>query len=585
MMLKHFSINKMANWELPFITGLFIFLWIYLIIRANTVFFFHDEIVTKWAYMVLWNPLPYHGYIDANNHFLNSFFGGLFIRLFHSDAMWIVRLPNILVFPVFFWAIVGLYNFFEKKINFYTLLISLTCSTFIIEFFGFARGYGISIAFLILALQQTLIFFKKEKIKNFIFAIFSWLFAVYSNLTLIPFVLAGFIYLTIFLWQKKHRKWIIIIFLSLFPLVYLIKYSFYLKQAGKLYLGAKEGFFVTTIHSLTPYLWNIKSSFVDILLTILALFMLFTVVWSFSKTKKIFDPKMMFPVFFLLGIFNILFQNWILEVNFPEDRAALYLVIFFYGGLSFTIDYWKNEWIAYLLIALSLVFFGLHYNFNHSILAYSEHHDKELLTKIPSKIKGMPPSLEGQYYQIENEFIRSKKLHSGAFYEAPVPIDTMADYIIIRGAEYPELINLYHIIHKDKISGLDLFERNTFLLRKKIEEKTLQINGTKRYFNLYVTPMKNPLFFRCSGTIENVSIFEEIFLVFSAKNDTSSQDVFNRYFPITKYYNIDETGNINFDFTFNINYFSEANQIKVYVWNKGQIKLKGKFKLEVFDFF
>ena len=101
-MLKLSGLQKKDSSESLLVGALFVFLWVYLIIRANTVFYVHDEIVTKWAYMISWNPFPYQGYIDANNHFLNSLLGGLFIRLFKSDSMWVVRLPNILSFPLFF---------------------------------------------------------------------------------------------------------------------------------------------------------------------------------------------------------------------------------------------------------------------------------------------------------------------------------------------------------------------------------------------------------------------------------------------------------------------------------------------------
>ena len=143
------NIRKLSNPDLLIPVLLFTILWVYLIIRAAIVPPVSDEVVTKWSYMISWNPWPYHGYIDANNHFLNSLLGGLFIRLFNSDNLLIVRLPNLLAFPLYFWSAFSFRIYITRKINFYLLLILLTFSTFIIEFFGIARGYGISMALLL----------------------------------------------------------------------------------------------------------------------------------------------------------------------------------------------------------------------------------------------------------------------------------------------------------------------------------------------------------------------------------------------------------------------------------------------------
>ncbi len=580
--MKTATNSKEAKWELLFVSILFIFLWAYLFVRANTVFYIHDEIATKWAYMVSWNPFPFQGFVDANNHFINSLFGGLFIRLFQSDSIWIVRLPNLLAFPLFFWSIFGLRNFFKNKINFYWLLATLTCSAFIIEYFGLARGYGISMALLVFALQQTLMCFKNGKIKHFMAALFAWVFAIYANLTLIPFALAGLVYLAIFLWKEHRKKWIAAVILAMFPLGYAIKYSFHLKQIGKLYYGEQDGIIDTTIHSLTPYLWNIENTFVDIVLVVLALFILFTVIWNLFRTKNLFENNMVFSLFFVLGVGNIFAQNLCLGINFPEDRAALYLVIFFFGALCFTIDYWNNKWIAYPFIILTLVLFGFNMNLKKSIFYYFEHFDIELITKIPDQVNGIPPSTGGRFWRMDNELIREKNLPLRTFQIANNPSDTLEDYIVSTAKIRPDLLNLYHPVYKDKISGLTLFERNQFLPRKKINEVLLKINGVNEYYNLYVNTLDKPLFLRCSGVLEDMNIFKEAILVFSAEDSINRQHIYYQGIPITESCAIQESGEIFFDFTFAMNYYVEANQLKVYLWNKEKNKLKGEISLEVY---
>ena len=584
-MLKSFISNKKEYWEILFVILLFIFLWAYLFIRANTVFYVHDEIVTKWSYMVSWNPQPYHGYIDANNHFLNSFFGGIFIRLFQSDSMWIVRFANLLAFPLFYWSIFGLRNFFRKRINFYWLLISLTCSAFIIEFFGMARGYGISIALMVFAIQQTLVFFKKVKINHFIASIFAWILAVYANLTLIPIALLGLTYLGFFLWKENLRKWIMAIILLVFPLGYAIKYSFYLKQIGKLYLGGQDGFIKITLHSLTKYLWNVENLLFDSLLLILTLLILFTIIWDLLKSKNFYEAKIVFSLFFIFGLCNILLQNYLLGINFPEDRAAVYLVIFFLGGLCFTIDYWRIGKLAFPFILLNLVLFGFHFNLKKFIIFDYEHFDIELLTKLPDQVKGIPPSTGDprSWAMVSDELTRLNNLPLRAMQLANLPSDTLEDYIITREQSRPDIFNLYHPIHKDEISQLTLFERNYFLSRTKIKETFLQIDGANEYNNLYNEDLGKALFLRCSGFLEEMNIHKNAILIFCAEDSISDNNIYYQVVDLTKSCFIEESGIINFDFTFAMNEYIEANQIKVYLWNNKKIKLKGGIKLEVYE--
>lgn len=142
-------IGKKFNNEQLLLAAIFVLLWAYIIVRAFTVFFIHDEIVTKWCYVIDWNAFPNQGFVDANNHFLTSFLAGLFVRLFDSESMFIMRLGSVLAFPIYFWSIYRLKPLFRQKWNFYGLLIGLVCATFLIEFFSLARGYGLSLAFFV----------------------------------------------------------------------------------------------------------------------------------------------------------------------------------------------------------------------------------------------------------------------------------------------------------------------------------------------------------------------------------------------------------------------------------------------------
>lgn len=200
-------LNRIARFEKQLVALFFIVLWAYFIVRACTVFYMHDEIVTKWIYMVDWNFIPGNGYVDANNHFLSSFLGGLFLKLFNSDAMLVIRLGSVLTFPLYFWSIYGFRKFFNNKVNFYALLVGLSCTALIVEYFGLARGYGISFAFSMAGMHQLLRYFNGFGNRALLFSTLAWLMAICANLTLIPFCAAALILLIVFALKGKSKLW------------------------------------------------------------------------------------------------------------------------------------------------------------------------------------------------------------------------------------------------------------------------------------------------------------------------------------------------------------------------------------------
>lgn len=571
--------HKNSDWTL--LTGfiIFILVWAYIIVRANTIFLVHDEIATKWAYMVSWNPLPYQGYVDANNHFLNSLLGGLFIRLFQSDAGWIVRLPNILAFPLYFWAVFGFRKFFSHRVNFFLLLVVLMFSACITDYFGIARGYGMSMALLILALWQTALFLTHQQPKHFIIALAAWALAVYANLTLIPFALAGIVYLTVYAWSYLNKARLSVSLGAVILVGYAIKYAFHLKAIGKLYYGNKEGFFHTTVHSLTNQLLNSEGIAIDVIMTAMAMLIIFTTIYAFSKARTVFLSQMLFPLFFLLGIANILGQHWLLGVNYPEDRAALYLVVFFLGAICFTLDYWKEKRMAYPLIAGALLIFGFQLNLATSITYPTQHYDEKLLTSIPDRVHGIPPATGSRYWFMDNEMTRKKELPLRAFQKSDQSSDTLVDYLITWREIRPDILNWYHPIYKDSISDIILFERDRFLDREKLNEKSQTIKGSKQYFGIYSDTLTQPLFIRCSGKLENIDIFKQAIMVFSTDDFKKNKDYSYVSVPLVKSAPIRDNGNLTFDFTVAINDYSPTDQLKVYLWNKEKSPMKGKIEV------
>jgi hypothetical protein len=564
---------------------LFIIVFAYINIRAVHIGLVHDESVSLWAYMIHWNPFPYQGFINTNNHFINSLLGGFFIRLFNTNAAWVIRLPNILSFIIYYWAIVGLKPFFQNKFNFYYLFIALVFTPMLLEYMGMARGYGLSMAFMVLAFQQTQAYLRHKRAVNFIFVQLCWILAVYSNLTLIVFAMAGMFYVTLINQKRWQVIYIIGYIISMLPVLYLLKYIFYLKNIGILDVAGKKGFFINTVHSLTHYVWNTRGLVPDMILVLVFISICIVLVLNLLKEKSIFRNHILIPSFLVMAVTNIVIQNLLFNIGFPVDRMAIYLVLFFFFALFYSIDsVSKSIWYGLPIAVISIILFIPQVNFKYIKLYYNEHLDDELFTKIPAEVKGIPVSTGGRFWSTDNEYLRKNKLKLMAFQETKLSTDTLTDYIINTNEIFPELQEIYHVIHTDPISKVTLYKRNKFLNRHKADDNQINIIDSQEYYDIYRKPTRdNPVYFRCSGILKDMTLYKDVIAVFSAEDSVSGKSLRYDALHITESCAINDEGEIAFDFTLAMNCYSEANMIKVYIWNPYKSKLNGNLSLEIYD--
>lgn len=562
---------------------LFFLLWAYTIARAFTVFYVHDEIVSKWTYMIDWNFLPYEGYIDANNHFLNSLLGGLFIRLFNSDSMFVVRLANLLCFPIYFWSIVGFKKFFRKKSNFYFLLIGLCSAQFIIDFYSLARGYGMAWSFLLFAILSSAHSLHSQERKWTYWTIIGWLLCIYANLSYLPLAVIALVYMLSFSILKKKVLDSIAYLISFLPIYYFVEYSFELQSIGKLYLGAANHFFETVIHPLSEFLFFKSSIFIDGLLVAVSLIIVVFIAKHLKNLSSAYSVDLLFPILFCLTILSVFMQNWILGVNYPENRSATHLYILLIGATAFTTQYnWTKKVLQFSSLTLG-IFFVLHLNFTHTQVYAYEHFDPQLLMKIPETTKGIPSSVGGRSWTADNELARKYDLPLRANQDSPKASDTLVDYLVTFELVRPNILDTYHEVYVDPISNLTLYQRNQFLERTKTEENTVEFDTQQEFVDL-INQLKNrPCFIRCSGKLEGLTIYKDPSIIFTVEDSLSQEKLLYQGVGFSSNAKIDEHNEINFDFSFAIKDYPSAKQIKVYLYNKAHDQLKGEIKTEVYD--
>lgn len=533
--------------------------------------------------MLEWNPIPFTGYIDANNHFLNSFLGGLFVRLFQSEAIWICRLPNVLAFPVFYWSIVSFKSYFNQKSAYYFLVISLACTVFLLDFFSLARGYGLAWAFLMLALVSTNHYYLERSPKSIYIALLAWLTCIYANLSLVTVSFIGMLLLQVLAIQKKQKKHSILTAFSTLGVFAGVYYAFFLQEKGKLYLGNETDFLETTVHDLSVLMYSRESIFIDVFLIGVFLISTIQLLRYLISARFLFQPQQLFAFFLFTSVLAIFLQNWLFSVNFPEDRSAGFLVIFFYGSLSFLLDRSKLKWVAHAFSGVLLIAFVFQANLTHTRTYYYEHFDKELISLIPEYTEGIPSSTGARFWTMDNELTKQEGYPIRTFQPSGFREDTLTDYIIQRPRLRPFIEDTYDKIHEDKISGLALYQRKSFLGRSKVFDFERSFDSNGRYINFVSEGTKFPCFVRVTGTVKDLTMHDNFNIILVAQDSVSGEDGFFQLLNPVAHRYVEKDKELAFDYTITVKDIDEINQVEVFIQNIRNIQLAGNFRVRIYQ--
>lgn len=476
---------------------LFVALWLYLILRAYYVPMVHDELVTVHAYMLSGKWFPFSGYVDANNHLLNSALGSFFLSVFGFKNYLIPRLPNLLAFPLFFWSLWFLSKaLFQNKYLKWGCVLVLCCSPYFLEFFALARGYGLSMGWFMLSLLGLIKYQKQLSTKWLWITSLAIVGALLSNLTLI-FVGGGILVLLGLVLasfkQNKASNWAPI-GLIILTLGFVLWYGLQLQGEGKLYYGSDEGFFALTINSLAKELLLVEGNLVQIVSGILGL--LVWIGFGFQLSKKLNienlknNPWMAFPFLLLVSVSAILVSNWVLGINFPEDRAALFLFPIFVLSIFTQIEHYvKPNWAK---AGLSIIAFSFpimlmaNLNLSHSIFWKHDHIHPKFVKTIASFMEENEanPNMAGKiiHQSVWGQAGKKAKLQLPSLHRYKNKTDTIADFHLVLLDRYPQLNAFYEVAFFDEISGLSLVKRKSLLKRKLLAAKTIQKGETEDEF-------------------------------------------------------------------------------------------------------
>jgi len=336
---------------------LFELLFFLIIYKVFHVPMTHDEtgtteLVHDYNYwQIMMNPNN-----NPNNHILNALFAKFFIWAFGAKQ-WVVRLPNLISFLVYAFAVFRINKTVLKtsSIFFIPASILFICNLYFLDFFGLCRGYALASALTTLSVSYMISGFYTLDKRHIWMAFFLAILASYANFTLLVYWVAAIAMTWLyFIIQYKKKKTNLIqptILLVLFILAYaaLITYPIVnMQSANQFWYGESTGFYKGTIISLviqSLYDPAVASSTVYHAISIFTILLVFgNLLYIFVKFfRSKFDlENLQKPVFvassiiFLTAIISI-FQCIILKTPNLTGRTSLFFFPLFIIALVTTI--------------------------------------------------------------------------------------------------------------------------------------------------------------------------------------------------------------------------------------------------------
>jgi hypothetical protein len=368
----------------------------YISTKATISSFTHDESYSYTRYVhtsfmdILTYKIPF-----TNNHILNTLLMKFFESVFGSSEL-ALRIPNIILLFVFLFYI---FLFFKKDNEIIGLcMFVFMCSNFyLMDFFGLARGYGLSIGFMSMSLYHLLQSFQANKNRNLLLFNIGAFLSVLSNFVLLYFYLAALVVYNIYVLiihfrflenQNKKYNFLKINWINFISFVYtaIVIYE-PLRKIHKYKIidfGGTDGFMKDTVTSLIYKYFNnyiITPSeilYIKIVILIPVILSFFLIVKNLYQAKKEFfeNAKELIIVNLILLIIPLetIVQHYLLNSNYLVERFALFLFPLFVLNIAFLIDYWlkiKNRYrififsVAIILALLSVTNFYKGMNLNY----------------------------------------------------------------------------------------------------------------------------------------------------------------------------------------------------------------------------
>jgi hypothetical protein len=468
---------------------------IFVALRCALVPFSHDEVATFFYYIQPESFWPFYSHPDANGHFLMSATSWLCYRLFGAHPL-SLRLPCIASFIVLCYAVWRMRSLFSHRGAWLVLASGTLLSFNFIAFFALCRGYGISMAFFVLALYYFFACLKEFSPRRFCKSLLFFQVALAANLTLLPSVmLCSLLLLLLAIRIKKFTvpMWVALV-LHAGLIVYWARFGMYLKEQGALYYGAGESYLQVTFRSLISTI-AFDHALIFVVVAAASAFIVFRVISAIRAHGVAYAVT--FPGIVAFFIFVVLVSGFYLlkkiaGVNYPEDRTALFFYIFFLLALAWMAD-GPNK-VQRVLLWVVPIFFAAHFAANANLRVHPWpiyetipvrfiDHLVEAQKKTDRKLTIAGHRVYEFFYGFLNYLEGGQLNHC----TSPESLQMNCDYAIAPAADSVEYKKYYVEVERDDFWGFRLLRRRLPITRTTLFESrdSASFVGEGEYHNAF----------------------------------------------------------------------------------------------------
>lgn len=465
-------------------------------LRCILVPFSHDEVATFNFYIQPGRFLPFFSHPDANGHFLTSATSWICFKLVGSSPQ-ALRIPDIFAFAVLCFGVFKITKLFNGLFTKIIFSSSFILSYNFICFYSLCRGYGISMAFLTVALYYFFVYLRYGAFNHFWkFIVFSQI-ALSANLTLVFVVMITTAFVVVMQMKNKvlgNAKTMVILLAHAALTFFWIKYAFFLKESGALYYGGGESYWKVTFASLIETIF-FKDGFVNAIMLGIFFIMLIYWLYKFIRERMDFALNSSFSISFItfctLIVLFYLLKKFV-GVNYPEDRTGLFFYVFYCISFAFMISELKKHFQALLLVIpfVYLAHFVLHVNLRvHSWRVY-ETMPAEFFSILKSEQATADHRITIGGHRVREffyAFLNYKSSIKLNHMTSPEALQMNTDYALAYKQDKPWYDPYYTEIASEDDWGFRLLKRKVPLERKVLyATKTIpKFTGNSEYYNAY----------------------------------------------------------------------------------------------------
>jgi hypothetical protein len=566
-------------------------IFIIVVLRCIFVPFSHDEVATFNFYIQPGQFLPFLSHPDANGHFLTSATSWICFKLVGSSPQ-ALRIPDIVAFAVLCFGVFKMNKLFTGLFTKIIFSSAFIISFNFISFYSLCRGYGLSMAFLMVALYYFFVYLRYGAFNHFWkFILFSQI-ALSANLTLVFVVLVTTAFVIITQIRNKvfvDGKNIALLVLNALLTLFWIKYAFFLKESGALYYGSGESYWKVTFETLIETIF-FKDQLVNGIMIGLFFIMLIFWLYKLMREKKDFLLNSSFSIAFLIFCsLVILFYclKKFLGVNYPEDRTGLFFYVFYCIAFAFMISELKGKFQAALLVipAVYLVHFALHINFRVHPWRVYETMPASFFSILKEEQKKTPYRITIGGHRVYEFFYAFFNYKSGIklnHMTSPEALQMNTDYALARQLDKPWYDKYYDELAAENDWGFRLLKRKIPLERKVLyaTKNIPGFNGHNEYYNSFekldtTFNSENPLLAEFNFDVDLAPEPLNAFLVLQIDGVDEGSNAFLRIPMNLVRYDWNGANNFTLSITSG-NIPLKIKRIVAYLWNidKKEIKIK-----------